>query len=79
VLITPGGTPDVYDQPRGALDVSVTKNLGKSFTIKIKGRNLLDPTYRQTYTFKGEEYNFQSFQLGRTFGVGVSYNFTESE
>jgi len=79
VLITPGGTPDVYDQPRGALDVSVTKNLGKNFTLKIKGRNLLDPTYRQTYTFKGEEYNFQSFQLGRTFGVGVSYNFTETE
>ncbi|MGB0248559.1 MAG: carboxypeptidase-like regulatory domain-containing protein [Flavobacteriales bacterium] len=77
VLITPGGTPDVYDQPRGALDVSVTKTLGDRFTLKLQGRNLLDPEYRQSYTFKGDEYTFQSFTRGRTFSFGLSYNFTE--
>lgn len=77
VLITPGGTPDVYDQPRAALDMSMSKSMGDRFTLKIKGRNLLDPSYRQTYTFKGEEYNFQSFNLGRTFTLGVTYNFAE--
>jgi TonB-dependent receptor len=77
VLITPGGTPDVYDQPRGALDVSVTKTLGDRFTLKLQGRNLLDPEYRQSYSFKGDEYTFQSFTRGRTFSFGLSYNFTE--
>ena len=77
VLITPGGTPDVYDQPRGALDVSVTKSLGDRFTLKLQGRNLLDPEYRQSYSFKGDEYTFQSFTRGRTFSFGLSYNFTE--
>lgn len=77
VLITPGGTPDVYDQPRGALDLSVTKSLGERFTLKVQGRNLLDPEYRQSYVFKGEEYTFQSFTMGRTFTFGLSYNFTE--
>jgi len=79
VLITPGGTPDVYDQPRAAMDVSVSKTLGERFTLKAKGRNLLDPTYRQTYTFKDQEYTFQSFNLGRTFTLGISYNFTEED
>ena len=77
VLITPGGTPDVYDQPRGALDVSVTKTLGDRFTLKLQGRNLLDPEYRQSYTFKGDDYTFQSLTRGRTFSFGLSYNFTE--
>jgi hypothetical protein len=77
VLITPGGTPDVYDQPRGALDVSATKSLPNGFSIKVSGRNLLDPVYHQTYTFKGDAYTFQRFTMGRTFSLGLSYNFIE--
>ena len=77
VLITPGGTPDVYDQPRGALDVSATKSLRNGFSIKVSGRNLLDPVYHQTYTFKGDAYTFQRFTMGRTFSLGLSYNFIE--
>ena len=78
ILITPGGTPDVYDQPRGALDVSVTKALGDLFTMKLQGSNLLDSEVRQSYAFKGEEYTFQSFQIGRTLSFGVSYTFAEN-
>ena len=43
VLVTPGGTPDVYDQPRGTLDMSINKTLGDKLSISLKGRNLLDP------------------------------------
>ena len=73
ILITPGGTPDVYDQPRGILDLTVSKDLGEHFAVSFKARNLLDPEYRQTYTFKGEESTFQSFNRGRTFSLGFSY------
>lgn len=73
ILITPGGTPDVYDQPRGILDLTVSKDLGEHFAVRFKARNLLDPEYRQSYTFKGQESTFQSFNRGRTFSVGFSY------
>ena len=79
VLVTPGGTPDVYDQPRAALDLGISKSMGDHFTWKLQGRNLLDATYRQYYSFKGEEYTFQSFNLGRTFSVGLTYNFVEKK
>ena len=77
VLITPGGTPDVYDQPRAALDASISKSFENGFTVKVQGRNLLDPDFRQVYTFKGQEYDFQRFNLGRTFSLGLSYQFAK--
>ncbi len=79
VLVTPGGTPDVYDQPRGTLDMSINKTIGDKLSISLKGRNLLDPEYKQTYTFKDIEYDFQSFNIGRTFTIGLSYNFSKEE
>jgi hypothetical protein len=36
VLITPGGTPDVYDQPRAAPDAGVSKSFGNGFTVKVQ-------------------------------------------
>ncbi|MDA0912782.1 MAG: TonB-dependent receptor [Bacteroidetes bacterium] len=78
VLITPGGTPDVYDQPRGALDMNVSKTLADRWSVKLSGRNLLDPDYHQTYMFKDQSFTFQRFTMGRTFTIGVSYIFTET-
>ncbi|MDA0732919.1 MAG: carboxypeptidase-like regulatory domain-containing protein [Bacteroidetes bacterium] len=74
VLITPGGTPDVYDQPRASVDLSVNKSIGNRFTLKLKAQNLLDSQFRQTYDFKGDVYNFQTYTTGRTFTLGLSLN-----
>ncbi|WP_306639720.1 TonB-dependent receptor [Sanyastnella coralliicola] len=74
VLVTTGGTPDIYAQPTPNLDFSVSKSLGDRFSIRFKARNLLNPEYRSTYEFKGEEYVFQSMQWGRTFSFGFSYD-----
>ena len=35
VLVTPGGTPDVYDQPRGTLDMSINKTIGDKLSISL--------------------------------------------
>jgi hypothetical protein len=43
----------------------------------VQGRNLLDPDFRQVHTFKGQEYDFQRFNLGRTFSLGLSYQFAK--
>jgi TonB-dependent receptor len=74
VLVTQGGTPDVYDQPVGNLDFTVSKRIGDKFSLGFKARNLLNPIVRQTYEFKGTEYTFQSMQWGRTFSVGFTYD-----
>jgi TonB-dependent receptor len=74
VLVTKGGTPDIYDQPRGNLNLTVSKQLGEHFRVNFKARNLLDPEYLQTYKFKDQEYVFQSMQWGRTFSIGFSYS-----
>ena len=74
VLVTKGGTPDIYDQPRGNLNLTIAKQLGDRFSVNFKARNLLDPEYLQTYKFKDQEYVFQKMQWGRTFSFGFSYN-----
>jgi len=73
ILVTKGGTPDVYDQPRPTLNLMVSKTLSKKFTLSFKARNILNPVYKQVYQFKGEEYTWQSFTRGRQFSVGVTY------
>ncbi|NQX91876.1 MAG: carboxypeptidase regulatory-like domain-containing protein, partial [Flavobacteriales bacterium] len=40
ILITPGGTPDIYDLPRPTLDVTVGKRISEKFYINFKARNL---------------------------------------
>ncbi len=73
VVVVQGGTPNVFSQPRPRLDLSLGKELGEHIRIKFKARNLLDPDYKQTYTFKGEAYTFQSYQIGRSYSLGISY------
>ncbi len=73
ILVTKGGTPDVYDQPTPTLNIGVSKTLNEKFSLSFKARNILNPVYRQVYQFKGEEYTWQSFTRGRQFSVGVIY------
>lgn len=73
VLVTKGGTPDVYDQPRGNLDFTISKRLGERFSLGFKANNLLNPVYRQTYVFKDTEYDFQRMTWGRTFSISFGY------
>ncbi|MEM7037194.1 MAG: TonB-dependent receptor, partial [Bacteroidota bacterium] len=68
-----GGTPNVYEQPRPSLDFSVGKTFKNGLGIRIRARNLLNPEYRQIHTFKGEEFTYNSYRIGRTFSFGVSY------
>lgn len=72
-LVTKGGTPDVFDQPTGRLNFNVKKMVAKRWALSLSAGNLLNPTTRQIYTFKGKDYDFQTYKRGRTFSVGVKY------
>jgi TonB-dependent receptor len=71
--ISSGGTPNVYERSRPSLDYSISKNIVGNWSIRLRARNLLNPEYKRTYLFKGEHYDFQSYRVGRSFSVGISY------
>lgn len=72
-VVSTGGIPNVFEQPRPTLDFNFKKGLGNHWSMKFAATNLLDSEYKQTHTFKGEQYNFSSYRLGRNFSLGVSY------
>ena len=72
-VVSTGGIPNVYEQPRPTLDLNVMKGIGDRWAVKFSATNLLDSPYRMTHEFKGVEYNYSSYRLGRNFSAGVSF------
>ena len=64
------GVPDVYEQPRGQLDVSFSRVVADYFKISFSAKNLLDPDVH----FKQGEAPYVRYKLGRAFSFGVSYD-----
>lgn len=65
--------PLVYEQPRPDLNFYLKKSLGEKWNLSFRARNLLNPEYKQTMDYKGAEYIYNSFTMGRDFSLGVSF------
>ncbi|MCF6357351.1 MAG: TonB-dependent receptor, partial [Draconibacterium sp.] len=74
-FVSQGRVPDVYEKSRHLVDFTLTKGIGKKWMITIKGQNLLNPNYKQTHNFNGEEFVFSQYAVGRTYSFGVRYSF----
>ncbi len=61
--------PDVYEQPRHLVDVSLRMPLGDRWTWKVDARNLLDSPFQLTQGPVTRE----SFRLGRNIAAGVQW------
>ena len=72
-VVIVGGTPNVFQQPAHQLDFNMTKRLGKHFSLKFKAQNILNPIMKQTYSYKDQEYIFNSYKRGTTFSLGIKY------
>lgn len=72
-VVSTGGIPNVYEKPRPTLDFNMKKDIGNKWAAKFSATNLLDSPYRMTHEFKGVEYNYSSYRLGRNFSFGASY------
>ncbi len=68
-----GGTPNVYEQPRGVLDFTMKQGIGERISLKLAAENILNSDYHFTQEFKGADYDYQKYQLGRSFSLGLSY------
>lgn len=73
--VSRGGTPNVYEMPRPTLDMAASQQIFKRVSVSVKARNLLDPTFRRVHTFKGQEFVYSSYRLGRSFSLGLGYTF----
>lgn len=62
--------PDVYEQPRHMLDMSLRFGLTDGLTARLDARNLLDRPYEVT---QGDVVR-ESYETGRTWSVGLSWD-----
>lgn len=72
-LVNAVGIPDIYQQPRNQLDLTVTQSLSKRFQLRFSARNMLDNHFLAIYPYKGTEYIYQDFTAGRIFSFGIKY------
>lgn len=69
-----GATPDVYEQPRPALDFTFSQKLGYGMQLKMGAKNILNSSFKRSQEFKGKEYIYQEYNPGRSYSLGLSYN-----
>jgi len=67
------GSPDIFEQGRSQLDLSVSKTIN-NFKLSFRARNLLNPDFKTFSDFKGQEYVFSQYTRGRDISLGVSYS-----
>ena len=67
-----GGTPNVYEEARGALDFTLSRGLAGPYSLKFSAKNLLDPESRFVYPFKGTHFVAQQYRKGRSFSLSLS-------
>ena len=70
-----GGTPNVYEQPRGMLDLILSQKLFGGFSAKFAAKNLLNEAVEHVHHFEGTDYVYSRFNTGRDFSFGISYTF----
>jgi outer membrane receptor protein involved in Fe transport len=65
--------PDIFEVPRTTIDATLLQRIWGSLTFKASAKNLTDSDVRKVYDFNGKEYLAQEYSIGRTFGIGMTY------
>lgn len=75
------GTPDIHEMPRNAIDVAVTKGLGKRLDLKLAAQDILNQRVLLVQDSDGngrigrKDEQIMSFRRGAYFTVGLSARF----
>ena len=70
-----GGTPNIFEEGRNDLYASISKNFFGHLKIKASVDNLLNAPFRTIQTFKDTDYTVTEYDVGRTFKLGITYDF----
>jgi TonB-dependent receptor len=67
--------PDIYEQPAPSLDFNLTQEFADNWSLTFRGKNLLNPVFRQTITYQGQEVNYLAYTKGFDLSLSVKYGF----
>lgn len=70
-VIGDSGT-DVYVRAIGTLDLVASKNIG-GVDVRFAAKNLLNPDYKESIEWEGEEYISRLYKRGMDFSLSLSY------
>lgn len=71
-----GAAPDVFERPMHLLNFTTRKTLVRNFNLSLSARNLLDARMTQSQKLaNGSEYIYSAYSPGRTFSLGINYQF----
>lgn len=73
VIVGQEGTPDIFEQTRPQLDFTISKKFKENLSVRLSAKNLLDPEYKLQSSFKGNDYIYSNYNLGRTISMSLSY------
>lgn len=63
-----------YEMPRHLLDVTVSKDFGAHWGVRLRGRNLLNAPQRRAYLFdSGYDVDFDKYTYGTEYSLTLSY------
>lgn len=63
-----------YEMPRHLIDVTLNKELGKHWGVKLRARNLLNASQRRSYLFaSGYDIDFDKYTYGTEYALTLSY------
>ncbi len=74
-LVSPPGTPDIFEQPAAELDFIFSQKFGAHWKVGFSAKNLLNPAEKAAQTFRGTEYLRYERKRGRTFSLSLGYGF----
>ena len=66
-------TPDVFEQPANLLNFTASQRIFQVFYFNFSVKNLLNAEFNEVYRYKGKDYTYQSFRIGRKISVGLTY------
>ena len=67
--------PDIYEQPAPSLDFNLTQEFADHWSFTFRGKNLLNPVFRQTITYQGSEVDYLAYTKGYDVSLGLKYGF----
>jgi hypothetical protein len=66
-------TPDVFEQPANLLNFTASQQIFEVFQVNFSIKNLLDAEFREVYRYKGNDFIYQTFKIGRKVSFGLTY------
>jgi outer membrane receptor protein involved in Fe transport len=67
------GVPDIYEQSRSQVDLSITQNLFGGTRVKFQGKNILNSPYRFEQSKNGITLLQREYEVGASYDLSMSF------